>query len=221
MKIVSFINKYCPNIFKQTQATVSKPLFCQEYVRNLHLPQLKTRTSVSMHESLNSINHFFITGANPQYINMPSSLLNNVTPRNLIAAASKEFRTLKPTEKAYTVYRCIGKKPEFFQEYQLYQKTLNTKIGDKICMREYAYATSDINYAKRYLPNNEGIIYEMEIPANSERISRIGNIGGNDEFVFDRSSFWECTGIKIIKDQNNDYKIIKLRKINKFLDSII
>ena len=213
MKIFPIISKYCPNIFKQTKTLASKPLFCQEYLANLRKPCVRTNTRVSMHEQLNSINHFFITGNNPKDMDLASSLINNMTPRELIKLTSEEFRLLKPTEKVYTVYRCIGKKPDFFKEY-------NTKVSDRICMKEYAYATSDINYAKVYLPNNEGIIYEMEVPANSERVSRIGNIGHNDEFVFDRNSIWECTGIKEVKDLENNYKIIKLRKVNNLFDNI-
>mgnify|MGYP002626268440 CR=1 FL=1 len=216
MKIFSFLNKYTPRIIEQTKVS-SKPLFCQEYLKTLRHPRVLTKTSVSMHGQLNSINHFFITGTNPQNMDKYSCLIN-MTPRELTKLASEEFRLLKPTEEVHTVYRCISKKPEFFSEYPLYQKRLNTKVGDIINMREYAYATSDINYAKQYLPNNEGILYVMEIPQGSRGVSRIGKIGKNDEFAFDRSSMWECTGVEEVKDANNNYKIIKLRKKENFFD---
>ena len=74
-------------------------------------------------------------------------------------------------------------------------------------MKEYAYATPDINYAKVYLPNNKGITYEIEIPKGA-RVSRT-----QKEVVFPRSSKFECVDTKRIKDENNDYLQVKLRYI--------
>ena len=77
-------------------------------------------------------------------------------------------------------------------------------------MREYAYATSDKGYASVYMPNNRGIRYEIEIPEGA-RVSRVGQIGSNDEIVFPRSSKFECLETQKVKDADNDYTIIKLR----------
>ena len=74
-------------------------------------------------------------------------------------------------------------------------------------MPEYAYATSDINYAKVYLPNDKGILYDIEIPSGS-RISLTG-YGKNNEIVFPRASRFECIG----KEEANGTTIIKLKYV--------
>ena len=108
-------------------------------------------------------------------------------------------------EQKLNVYRCIGEKPDFFSEYPLYLKRLSIKKGDIIDMKEYAYATSDISYAKVYMPNNRGVLYE--------KVSITLLIGEQDEIVFLRSSKFEYVGVKNIKDANNDYLHVKLKYI--------
>ena len=78
-------------------------------------------------------------------------------------------------------------------------------------MKEYAYATSDMSYAKCYLTNNKGILYEIEIPEQSQ-VSRTG-LGIKNEIVFPRSSKFECVDVKKVKDTDNDYLHVKLRYI--------
>lgn len=115
-------------------------------------------------------------------------------------------------EQKLNVYRCIGEKPDCFSEYPLYLKRLGVKKGDIIDMKEYAYATSDISYAKVYMPNNRGVLYEIEVPKGA-KVSRTGIIGEQDEIVFPRSSKFECVDVKQVKDVNNDYLNVKLKYI--------
>ena len=47
--------------------------------------------------------------------------------------------------------KCISfnrRKLRLFSEYKLYKKRLNITRGEPIDLKEYAYATSDIDYAK-------------------------------------------------------------------------
>ena len=46
------------------------------------------------------------------------------------------------------MYFVQQEKTRLFSEYKLYKKRLNIKRGETIDMKEYAYATSDIDYAK-------------------------------------------------------------------------
>lgn len=168
-------------------------------------------SKVSLHGQLNGINHFLITGANPKL--MDEVFMNtNLTPRRMISLTDFEFKRIKPTTENLNVFRCIGEKPEFFSEYNLYKKRLSIKKGEIIDMKEYAYATSDLSYARNYLVNNKGIMYEIEVPENS-RISRIG-FGISDEVVFPRSSKFKCTEVKQIKNAEDDYTLIKLKYLN-------
>ena len=132
-------------------------------------------------------------------------------PKEMISLSDMEFKRLKLIEAPITAFRCIGEKPDFFSEYKLYQKRFNIKKGDIINMREYAYATSDITYARGYLTNNKGILYEIEIPAGA-RIS-VKGIGINNEIVFPRSSRFECLDTKRIKNNEESYVCVKLRYI--------
>lgn len=79
-------------------------------------------------------------------------------------------------------------------------------------MKEYAYATSDINYANGYLTNNRGILYDIEIPKGA-RVSVVGDNSATNEIVFPRSSKFECVGKEHVQDANNDYMKIKLKYI--------
>ena len=107
-------------------------------------------------------------------------------------------------------FRSIGEKPDFFSEYKLYKKRLDIKKGETIDMKEYAYATSDIDYARGYLTNNKGILYDIEIPKGS-KVSVTGANTATNEVVFPRSSKFECVGKEHVKDANNDYVKIKLK----------
>ena len=78
-------------------------------------------------------------------------------------------------------------------------------------MREYAYATSDIEYARGYLTNDKGILYDIEIPVGA-RVSLKG-YGVNNEIVFPRSSKFECVGTQRVKSQEEDYLCVKLRYV--------
>ena len=197
---------------KALKTAPEKDLFCRRYWHDAAeegLLNQSRKTSVEMHGYLNSINHNFIIPGQPELMDN-IHWQTGITPRQMISKTDFEFKRLKPLEQKMKVYRSIGYKPEFFSEYKLYEKSRNIKRGDVTMMREYAYATSDQNYARAYLVNNKGIFYEIEVPEGA-RISRKGDIGRFDEVVFPRSSRFECTGVKDIKDAENDYKLVQLR----------
>lgn len=197
---------------KALKTVPEKDLFCRRYWHDAAeegLLNQSRKTSVEMHGYLNSINHNFIIPGQPELMDN-IHWQTGITPRQMISKTDFEFKRLKPLEQKMKVYRSIGYKPEFFSEYKLYKKSLEVKKGDVIMMREYAYATSDKGYAHFYLVNNKGIFYEIEVPEGA-RISRKGDIGKYDEVVFPRSSRFECTGVKEIKDAENDYKLVKLK----------
>lgn len=189
-----------------------KKLFCDEYwelAKDCNVIKESNKESVPMHGHLNGINHHFINSPYPKHMDQ-KAINSDLTVREMIRETDFDFKSLKPTEEKLYVYRCIGEKPNFFTEYKQYLKALNTQKGNLITMREYAYATSDKNYASIYLNNNKGIRYEIEIPKGA-RVSRVGQIGSNDEIVFPRSSKFECLGTQKVKDADNDYTIIKLK----------
>ena len=227
---ISKIGKSCTNFLfsnlKKTNAVKTLPaqtpvknvskkdLFCHQYWVDASKERVicqSNKENVSLHGHLHGINHHFIHSPYPEHMNMKFMHLN-MTPREMISLADKEFKSLKPLEQNLNVYRCVGEKPNFFSEYPLYLKRLSIKKGDIIDMKEYAYATSDISYAKVYLPNNKGVLYEIEVPKGS-KVSRTGIIGKQDEIVFPRSSKFECLDVKQIKDINTDYLHVKLKYI--------
>ena len=187
--------------------------FCEQYWKKCKADNLlreKNTQSVTLHGELNGINHFFITGANPKNMDTICGR-SGYTAREMIQLTDFEFKRIKPTEEKLNVFRCIGEKPEFFSEYKLYQKRLDIKPDDIINMREYAYATSDISYAKCYLPNNKGIIYDIEVPAGA-RVSRTG-FDKQDEIVFPRNAKFQCINTRKVKQDDADYLEVKLRYI--------
>lgn len=210
-KTANFLKHEQPaSVLKQSAG--NKPLFCHEYwkaCKEQRIIRQTNRESVSLHGDLNGINHFFITGGNPKY--MGDTFVKEMTPREMVSLTDMEFKRLKPTEKMLNVYRCIGEKPDFFSEYGLYKKRLGIKKGDVIDMKEYAYATSNKDYASRYLTNDTGIAYEIEVPKGS-RVSRVGN-ETCDEIVFPRSSKFECIGTEHVKNSEQDFLRVKLRYI--------
>ncbi len=179
-----------------TQVTKSDKIpFCHQYWEMAKKEgglNPSNKTSVSMHWDLNGINHHFINSPHPEHMNQ-TFMNTGKTPRQMITLTDFEFKTLKPTEKDLKVFRCIGEKPHFFSEYKLYSKRLNIKKGDIIDMKEYAYATSDKSFANRYLANEKGITYEIDIPKGS-KVSEIIHHDKSNEIVFPRSSKFECLG---------------------------
>lgn len=216
--ISGFVNKF--QKASKIQPAVDKSLvktenlFCHQYwadARKEGIILQSNKESVSLHGQLHGINHHFILSPYPKQMDM-KFMNTGLTPREMISIADTEFKTLKPLEQKLNVYRCIGEKPDFFSEYPLYLKRLGVKKGDIIDMKEYAYATSDISYAKVYMPNNRGVLYEIEVPKGA-KVSRTGIVGEQDEIVFPRSSKFECVDVKHVKDANNDYLHVKLKYI--------
>lgn len=192
------------------KTTVTKNIepFCQKWWKEVDLRYYKCRSgNVTYHGYLNGINHHLTTGANPSGLK-EKFFSTGISPKEMIEISDAEFKMLPKTTEKIRAFRCVGEKPEFFkQDYARYTKSLQVKKGDIITMPEYAYATSDINYAKVYLPNDRGIIYDIEIPAGS-RISLTGQ-GINNEIVFPRASNFECIG----KEELNGKTIIRLKYI--------
>ncbi len=203
------------NILNNTvKASGQKDLFCHKYwdwAQKQGAVEKTGKEAVSLHGYLNGINHHFIHSPYPKAMD-EKFFQTNMTPREMITETDFDFKELKPTVQKLNVFRCISQKPEFFSEYPLYVKRCAIKKGDIIDMKEYAYATSDINYAKGYLPDNKGIMYEIEIPEGA-RVSRKGILGVDDEIVFPRSSKFECIDVRKVKDADNDYIHVKLRYI--------
>lgn len=203
-------------LFQKTPSlkSLQKDTFCHKYwqqIKSEGLLKKSEQSSVKLHGYLNGINHHLITGVSPKNMDIEFMLLG-LTPRDMITLTDVEFKSLKPTTKTIQVFRSIGEKPDFFSVYKLYKKRLDIKEGEIIDMKEYAYATSDINYAKDYLTNNKGILYDIEIPKGS-RVSITGDNTATNEVVFPRSSKFVCVGKEHVKDANNDYAIIKLRYV--------
>lgn len=184
-----------------------KILFCQEMwkdefadgaVKDLY------NSKVPYHGRFNAFNHLLIQGGTPEKFTTPNTLLLNKTVKEVITESDIDFKRLKPISEPLTVYRCIGKKPDFFSEYKLYLKKYNTKPGDIIYMPEYAYSASDINYAKCFLSDKNGIIYEIYVPKGA-RVSltdsiQNGKMPPGNECVFPRASKFLCTERKM--DEN-------------------
>ena len=191
----------------------NKPLFCHEVLANCRGGRAY-KTSVSMHGYLNGINHHLAKASpNPQQMNEPF-FATGKTPREMINDTDCEFLfKIKPTEEKMTVYRGLPKRETWDSYYKRYQGLLNLKKGDKTYMPEYAYYTSDANYARTYLGDSEGIRIVMEIPQNA-RVSRIGKMGTCDEVVMPRFSRYECIEApqKVVNGDESYYQV-KLRYI--------
>lgn len=219
--MLAYANKIGSYIKKNTQLpkspklkTLKEDTFCHKYWQQIKTEGMlkpTNTTSVRLHGYLNGINHHLVTGASPK--NMDINFMSlDLTPREMITLTDIDFKKLKPTTEPIKAFRSIGEKPDFFSEYKLYKKRLNIKKGETIDMKEYAYATSDINYAKNYLTNNNGILYEIEIPKGS-RVSITGENNDTNEIIFPRSSKFTCVDKEHIKNKDNDYMRIKLRYI--------
>ncbi len=192
-----------------TKPLKEKELFCHQYwqqMKETGVVRPKIKKCVELHGEIHGINHHLITGTNPQYMD-EIFMGTKLTPRQMITKTDIDFKSLPPLEAPVTAYRCIGEKPDFFSEYKLYKKRLNTQKGDVINMREYSYSTPDMSYARRYLPNNRGILYEITYPEGAQ-VSRAGS-----EVVAPRSSKYRCTGTEHIKNDEEDFTKISLEYI--------
>ncbi len=212
VKLSNFCIKKLSGQVKNTKTTANKKLFCEEFWENAAKSgkiSASNNTQVSNHGYLNSINHHFHISPYPDQMDEVSHF-TKMTPREMITETDCEFKELRPLEFDLHVFRCVGEKPDFFSTYKLYQKALDVKKGETIRMNEYAYATSDIDYAKNYIPNGRGILYEIDVPKGS-KVSRIGDIGKCDEIVFPRCSKFKCLDVQDVTDFENSLKVIKLK----------
>ena len=183
--------------------------FCQKVWSETNLSRFrrcKITGNVTHHGYLNGINHHLTSGFNPKGLSEVFSP-TGITSKEMIEITDQEFKVLPKLKDDLCVFRCVGEKPDFLSEYKRYSKSLKVQKGDVVTMPEYAYATSDIDYAKVYLPNNKGILYNISVPKGS-RISQTGS-GVNNEVVFPRCSQFECMGT----EQHGDTLIVKLKYI--------
>lgn len=202
------------NLVKQVSRQMPDGSFCKRYWQDAVAERVIRQTgreSVSQHGYLNSINHHFITGINANNMDKVNSF-TDLTPRQMITQTDMEFKELAPLERELHTYRCLAQKPEFFSEYPMYKKSRAVKPGDTIMMREYAYATSDKDYAKMYLGDDGGIMYDISI-GKGARVSRKGNIGQEDEIVFPRSSMFKCLKTEEIQGKYGKYLKVFLEYI--------
>lgn len=183
--------------------------FCQKIWSEADLKRYRRcriTGNVTHHGYLNGINHHLTTGVNPKGLTK-QFLCTGITPKEMIEITDKEFKVLPKLKEDLKAFRCVNEKPDFSDQYKRYAQSLKIKKGDIIRMPEYAYATSDIEYAKIYLPDNKGIIYDILIPKGA-RVSKTG-YGINNEIVFPRCSQFECVGT----EQQGEAFIVKLKYI--------
>jgi len=204
----------------------SKKGFCHEYwskwgnKRNLKLiledgerVSLNTPTQVRYHASLNSFNHMLNnTGridlnrklkAPSYYEPYPPTVKDTITVTDIA------FKRLAPIAEDLTVYRCIPKRPSFLQgHHELFQKSISVKPGETTVMREYAYCTPDTSYAKAFLGDECGILYEISLPKGA-RISQ-GTAGyrcSYGDYVLPRYSRFKCISNEILEDGSHKIKL--------------
>ena len=201
---IKTLEKDSLEIAQKTAQAVTKPVaktaaapvepFCQQFWKSIDLKPYRCRYGrVTYHGHLNGINHHLTTHTNPEGLTQVF-FGAGITPKEMIIITDAEFKALPKTTETIRAFRCIGEKPEFFeQEYARYMKSLGVKKGEIIRMPEYAYSSIDINFAKNFLYGTKGIIYDIEIPVGS-RVSLSGC-----DIVFPRSSRFECLG-KEVKD---------------------
>lgn len=184
--------------------------FCHQYWADAQAEGIlrphRYRT-VDSHGELNGFNHLFVTGQGSKSFQDTMGFSDNRIIRDVVRETDWQFKSLKPTEEAVTVFRCIGEKPEFFEtESKLYQKLFNKKKGDIIYMPEYAYFAGATKYSDVYKGvGGRGVTIEMEIPAGA-RVSHSGDIvnGRLDswgaECVIPRGSRAEVLESRVLED---------------------
>jgi hypothetical protein len=178
--------------------------FCQRVWKKIDLSHYVRKCGyVTHHKDLNGINHYFL-GAPSNGFKKPFK--DGMTAQDVMVLTDVEFKALPKTTEKLISYRCIGEKPEFLESYKRYSRSLEAKKGDIVYMPEYAYSATNIKYAKGYLKDGKGILYEIEIPPDA-RVSR-----GAEEIVFPRSSRFEC----LEKKEKDGLTIIKLKYILPF-----
>ena len=186
----------------------SKPLFCEEYwAKRLTQKKLKPSKAekVSTAFDLHEVNSFLLGKTNG-----PQKYINQI--KSIIKTTDNEFRNLKPCPKEMTLWRGIHPSTDFPEKLK---QSLNTKKGDIICMREYAFATDMKRYAEQFATSNSnnGILYQITVPKGSK-------LSNGNHFIFPRYSQFECTNTI----ETDKYKIIKLnllQKSNRTKDSFL
>ncbi len=191
----SFLRRITPpnlNGLKYIPAPAKKDFFCKQIwddsIPILRKQYPKNKTYVTYHGILNTFNHMLTGLAPKEVINFDKIIVDGLSVREIMYNTDIEFKLLKPLEKPVVLYRCIPRRTMTnANESRLFDKFANIKPGERLITREYAYYTTDINYAKEYLSKKDGgILIEETFPAGSQ-------ISGLYECTIPRSSTHLCT----------------------------
>lgn len=194
----------------------SKKGFCQEFwgrmvkkrlrYKNGEIVSLGTPTTVEHHWSLYSFNGM-LNGTSPVDLGraLKPSFYHGpeLTVKEGIFITDFGFKKkLSPITENITVYRGIPSRPPFMKaENYLFEEAINLKPGEIIAMREYAYVTTNINYAAKGYTGDKGILYEINIPKGA-RISTRGH-----ESVMPRYSRFKCISNETLEDGSHKIKL--------------
>lgn len=223
-KTKSWVKSFTPPPTNKTRLAAAKAKkpdavpFCHQYWADAQAEGIlrphRYRT-VDSHGELHGFNHLFVTGQGSRNFQDTIGIGDKRIIRDIVRETDWQFKSLKPTEEAVTVFRCVGEKPPFFeQEAKLYNKLFNTKKGDVIMMPEYPYAAGGTQYSDVYKGwEGRGTTLEIEVPKGA-RVSHSGDIvnGKLDDWgaecVFPRSSRFEVLESKILED-GSAYKKVR------------
>ena len=171
-------------------------LFCQKYWKRFLSQNATPVESLSESFHIHDTNLYLIGGYKP---------ISGKNLTSVIAMTDKEFKLYKPTDKKLTLWRGICGVEMYKHPYMklLMAKCKKLKKGDILCMREYAYATDKKEQAQGIYTQNDGILYEITVPKGSR-------IADDWNYIFPRYSKFLCTENTAVKEENENYRLIKL-----------
>ena len=186
-------------------------LFCEQYWTKA-LKNAKTRKvdiKLPYAFDITDINQMLVGCNIPMYYWLYETLRPN--PNKMIKYIDRAFKTLPPTKQDLTLWRGINEPDSFCHKERIekFNSRFDAKAGDIIYMPEYAFSSDDKKYSKCYTssPNaKRAILYEIETPTGS-KISQANN------YIFPRSSKFECLDNTEIIENEKIYHIIKLRYV--------
>lgn len=201
--------KICFTVFTNTMikpVSKSKPLFCEQYWRNIAKntkPNKEHKSRVSGGFDIHSVNKYFIKN------NLNKDVLENCINMPLykfIAMTDKEFKQLTPTKESLVLWRGISAPAKSAKRNPRYEQSYKCKAGDTICMPEYAYASDSENVALSHALDDEyqnGIVYKINVPKGSK-------INNGAHYIFPRCSRFECLSTQDMTENEVKYKLITL-----------
>jgi len=207
--MVLFVAKFYFMVFKNIMikpVSKSKPLFCEEYWRNIAKntkPSKEYKSRISTAIDIHCINKYFIKN------NLKKDVLENTInmPLNkFIAQTDKEFKQLTPTEYSLVLWRGVSAPPIDAKRNARYKQSYKCKVGDIVFMPEYAYASESENVALAFAlddVNQNGIVYKINVPKGAK-------INNGAHFIFPRCSKFECLDVQNMTENEVKYKLITL-----------